>query len=106
MLRLRHSASATAYESNVQRTVPPRTSSSRAGYNTSSTLSPYSAHAASVAAPGPGAVATFPGEVQVGYQSRTGAQGSIEGRETARGGISLLNNSQITKLNNERSYDN
>ncbi len=71
-------------------------------------FSPYSAYAAPVAAPGatqqlpsrssswqpaqgPGTVATFPGEVQVGYSSRTGAEGGIEGRETARGESGLLN---------------
>lgn len=119
MLRLRHSASATAYESHMQQAAPQRTASSQAGYNTSSMLSPYSTHAAPVAAPGtsqqlptrtsswqpaqgPGTVATFPGQVQVGYKSRTGAQGSTEGRQTARSENGLLDASQMTKLNDGR----
>lgn len=99
MLRLRHPASATAYERNMQQPVQQRMPLSQAGYTTSSMLSPYSRNAAPVApiaAQGPGAVATFPEEVRVGYQSRTGAQDSTEGRQTARGEIGLLDAFQRT----------
>lgn len=119
MLRLRQSANATTYESHMQQGVPHTTSSSRAGYTTSSTLSPYSSYAAPVAAPGasqqlpirtsssqpaqgPSAVNTFPGKVQVGYRSRTEAQGSTGSGQTARGENGLLDASQIKKLNGGR----